>query len=136
MFEFKRLLAAVLCFAATPALSLDHWTVTDLGSARTESLCVETASETFVSFSQIYGASQVLKANWTVYGYGLNNGNHDAVVTCAFATANATRATLIVYSDNTVTGGLISRRLAERFEQLNARNEAEWLDKAYKRFGF
>jgi type II secretory pathway component PulC len=78
----------------------------------------------------------LLKTDWTVYGYDLGNSEHDAVVTCTFATANATRATLIVYSDDAIQGGIISNRLAQEFYAQNERLEAEWLDEAYKRFGF
>lgn len=137
MFAFRPFVAALFfSLPALPAQAVDHWTITDLGSTRTETLCVQTASDTFVTFGQVFGAAKILQASWTVYGYGLNNGNHDAVVTCTFSTANATRATLIVYSENTVTGGIISSRIAQRFELIKEQKEKEWLQKAYDRFGF
>ena len=137
MSMFRRAVAAVCLSAiASPLFAIDKWTVTDLGSARTETICVEAASESFLSFSNIFGASKILRASWTVYGYGLNRENHDAVITCAFSTANATRATLVVYSDNSVVGGLISNRIAQHFHEHSERLEAEWLGEAYDRFGF
>lgn len=132
-----RHLCAVLCVCVTtPAMAIDNWTITDLGSARTESLCVEAATQSFISFSNVYGASRLLRTDWTVYGYGLSNSDHDAVVTCTFATANATRATLVVYSEDSIQGGLISNRLAQEFYAQNERLEEEWLKEAYERFGF
>jgi len=137
MFAFKRLSTALsLLFLANPAQAIDHWTITDLGSTRTESLCVDVASDTLLSFSHVFGASKILRSTWTVYGYGLNNSEHDAVVTCTFATANATRATLIVYSEHTINGGLVSNRLAQRFREMNEIKEAEWLAEAHARMGY
>ena len=137
MSMFWRGLACLACVVvAGSASAVEKWTITDLGSSRTESLCVAAATESFLSFSNVFGASKVIRATWTVYGYGLNNSEHDAVITCTFSTANATRATLVVYSENAVQGGLISNRLAQHFYDHNDRLEQEWLDAAYKRFGF
>lgn len=128
-------IALFSCFASS-ANAIENWTIIDLGSTRTESLCVKVASNAFISFSNIYGVRRVLHTSWTVYGYGLNQEAHDAVVTCTFATANSTRATLIVYSDNSVSGGLIAQRISTLFAQHNIELEKDWLDKAYKRNGF
>ena len=125
--------AAILSF---PANAVENWTVTDLGSTRTESLCVDIAAESLLSFSHVFGARRILKAQWTVYGYGLNRSKHDAVITCTFATANATRATLVVYSEDEIQGGLVSNRLAQIFYETNDRLERKWLAEAYERFGF
>jgi len=136
MSVLRQMVAALCVCVATPALAIDNWTITDLGSTRTESLCVAAATQSFLSFSNVYGASRMLRTDWTVYGYDLNNSDHDAVVTCAFATANATRATLIVYSEESVQGGMISNRLAQEFYAQYERLEQEWLADAYDRFGF
>ena len=133
---FRQLFAVLCICVAPPAMAIDKWTITDLGSSRTESLCVEAATQSFISFSNVYGASRLLRTDWTVYGYDLNNSDHDAVVTCTFATANATRATLVVYSEDSVRGGIISNRLAQEFYAQNERLEEEWLKDAYDRFGF
>lgn len=133
---YRQLFAALCVCVTSPALAIENWTITDLGSARTESLCVAAATESFISFSNVYGASKLLRTDWTVYGYDLSNSGHDAVVTCTFATANATRATLVVYSENAVQGGLISNRIAQEFYAQNSRLEEEWLQDAYDRFGF
>lgn len=132
-----RFLAAVgfVC-AASSASAIDKWTVTDLGSARTESICIAAATESFVSFSNVYGASRLMRTDWTVYGYDLNNSDHDAVITCNFATANSTRATLVVYSADPIQGGLVSNRIAQEFYAQSERLEEEWLEEAYNRFGF
>ncbi len=132
-----RLSAALgLICAAIPASAIEKWTVTDLGSARTESICIAAATESFVSFSNVYGASRLMRTDWTVYGYDLNKSEHDAVITCNFATANSTRATLVVYSEDAIQGGLIANRIAQEFYAQNSRLEEEWLEKAYNRFGF
>ena len=137
MSVFWRLFAVLgLVFCANAASAIDKWTVTDLGSARTESICVDAATQSFVSFGNVFGASRMMRTDWTVYGYDLNNADHDAVITCTFATANSTRATLIVYSNDSIQGGLISNRLAQEFYAQNDRLEEEWLQKAYDRFGF
>lgn len=137
MFWVRRVVASiVIAVVAVPAFAIENWTVTDLGSSRTESLCVDAASNAFLSFSNVYGAARVLRANWTVYGYGLNRAEHDAVVTCTFANANSTRATLVIYSENSVTGGLIASRIANLFQQHNEELENKWLEEAYERNGF
>ena len=134
---FGPVLAFVSGFlAAMPAAAIDKWTVTDLGSVRTESICVNAATESLVSFSNIYGADRLLRTDWTIYGYGLNNGSHDVVITCAFATASSTRATLVVYSENAIQGGLVSNRIAQEFYAQNKRLTEEWLAEAHDRFGF
>jgi len=130
------LAALTATILSSPASAVENWTVTDLGSTRTESLCVDIAAESLLSFSHIFGARRILKAQWTVYGYGLNRSEHDAVITCTFATANATRATLVVYSEDEIQGGLISNRLAQLFDETNDRLERKWLAEAYERFGF
>lgn len=127
---------ALVAGIATGAKAIENWTITDLGSTRTESLCVGAASNAFITFSNIYGARRVLHTNWTIYGYGLNNEAHDAVITCTFATANSTRATLIVYSENSISGGLIAQRVSNLFAQHNVELEKEWLEEAYERNGF
>ncbi len=137
MSKFGQCLACLFVLGiGTPALAIENWTVTDLGSARTESICVNAATESFVSYGNVFGAERLLRTDWTVYAYGLANSDHDAVVTCTFATANSTRATLVVYSQDEIQGGLISHRIAQEFYAQNQRLEAEWLQKAYNRFGF
>lgn len=137
MRNFWRMFAVwVAVLLAVPASANNKWTITDLGSARTESLCVDAATQSFVSFGNVFGAERLLRSEWTVYGYGLGDSGHDAVITCAFATANSTRATLVVYSENSIQGGLVSNRIAQEFYAQNERLEKEWLDDAYNRFGF
>lgn len=122
----------VACAPGALALGGD-WVVLDMGSSRAESVCVEAASEAFRDFGRIYGISDVTRGNWTVYGYGLDNDQTDAVVTCSYASGNSARATLIIYTDNQVSAGIIASRFEAHFSEHNARLGAEWLQRAFDR---
>ena len=89
--------AMAMIFAASDATALDgNWVVLDLGPSRAESACVDAAGEAFRDFGRIYGIADVARGNWTVYGYGLDDADTDAVVTCTWASGNSARATLVI----------------------------------------
>lgn len=110
-----------------------NWVVLDMGPTRAESVCVAAATQAFQDFGNVYGIDDMTRGNWTVYGYGLDNEDTDAVVTCTFSTANSTRATLIIYSDNQIGAGIIASRFESYFADHNQRLGAEWLQRAFDR---
>lgn len=126
----------VLCLPATPSNAIEKWTVTDLGSARTEQICVDAATQSLVALSNVFGASRLLKTDWTVFGYGLGGSENDAVITCTYGHAGTTRATLVMYSNNDVQRGLMANRIAQEFYAQAERMEQEWLDEAFERYGY
>ncbi len=127
---------AIVLFVSGPAFAVEKWTVTDLGSARTENICITAATESLISYSNVFGAARLLRTDWTVFGYGLGSANHDAVITCTYGNAGTTRATLVIYSSGGVQGGLVANRVAQEFYAQAERLEQEWLDEAYERYGF
>lgn len=110
-----------------------NWVVLDLGSSRSESVCVAAAEQSFEDYGRVFGVKTTAKGSWTVYGYGLENQNIDGIVTCTFSTANAARATLVLYADSQVRAGLIAQRFEAYFVEHNARLGAEWLQRAFDR---
>ena len=126
--------AMAMSLTTTGASALNgDWVVLDLGASRAESVCVEAASEAFRDFGNVFGIADLTRGNWTVYGYGLDNDQTDAVVTCTFASGNSARATLIIYTDNQVSAGIIAQRFEGYFLEHNARLGAEWLQRAFDR---
>ncbi len=133
--RFVRPMLAVLgLWTAAPAAALDgDWVVLDLGPSRSESVCVDAASQAFVQFGRAFGIQNSTFGKWTIYGYGLDDDQTDAIVTCTFSTANSARATLILYSTNQIAASLIAGRFEGYFTELNKRLGDEWLQRAFDR---
>ena len=128
------LLACLLAQFSAPASALDgNWVVLDLGSSRSESVCVEAATQAFTDYGRVFGVESTAKGRWTVYGYGLERQETDGIVTCTFSTASTSRATLILYANDQVRAGMIAQRFETYFAEHNKRLGAEWLQRALER---
>lgn len=127
------LLAMLWLVPAMAHASGDRWVVLDLGSSRTEGVCVDAAAQAFMDYSRVFGVRRMARGRWTVYGYGMEKQEIDAIVTCTLSTANATRATLVLYADNQITARMIAARYEGIFATHNKLLGAAWLKRALER---
>ena len=125
--------AAMACIAPMADAAGGDWGVLDLGSSRAEEVCVAAAQQAFTDYGRVFGIEETARGTWTVYGYGLEHGATDGIVTCTFATGSTSRATLVLYSADQVRAGLIAQRFESYFADHNARIGREWLNRALKR---
>lgn len=134
MFRILALCFGLLALGPCPsALAGGNWVILDLGSSRSEEVCVDAASQAFGDFGRVFGIGRQAVGTWTVYGYGLEDRVTDGIVTCTFSTAHSVRATLILYGPDQIRAGLIASRFESYFADHNERLGAEWLQRALDR---
>jgi len=132
----KTLFGACICLASFgQAQAAEQWIAVDLGSARTEALCVEAGTSAILSFANVFGAESVRQSAWTVAATGLSNGPHDAIITCNHAAAKTVRVTLVVHSAEEAASRMIARRISTNFAEDYRHLERIWLKKAFEKFG-
>ena len=114
---------------------VENWTVYDLGSARTEAVCVGAAQETFEEFAMTFGARKMARGSWVVYAWGLARGQYDAIITCALASGGTSRATLIIYAEDSVLGSIHGERIWNLFSDHNQRLGDKYVNDALEQHG-
>lgn len=134
---FRDVLAgACVCLATiSQTNAAEQWIAVDLGSARTEALCVEAGTSAVLSFANVFGADSIRHSAWTVSATGLSNGPHDAIITCNHAAAKTVRATLVVHSPDKDASRMIARRISMNYAEDYQQREKIWLQEAFRKMG-
>ncbi|MEM6622225.1 MAG: hypothetical protein AAF674_08365 [Pseudomonadota bacterium] len=96
------LAAAGLMLAPTMALA-EGFSTEDLGSTNTEDQCMERARLVYEEFDRASGVGQIVAGNWTISAFDVIRDDYDAHITCAFGPNDTTRATLVVYGNDSGT---------------------------------
>lgn len=113
------LLAMVLPLAA----QAEGFSTADLGSTKDDPECLERSHLMFDKLSQTHQMGQVLTgvSNWSVIAFDITNEDYDAIVTCAYGPEGATRATLILYSNENTDHDFrdeLARQMNEIWDQI------------------
>ncbi len=127
--------AAFFGVFAQSARALENWIIIELGPTRTEALCLQAAQNAMLGFARTFGMRDLVQHGWAVFGWGLADDPHDAVITCGAGTPN-TFAMLTIYSARPDRAQVFATNIQQEFVTQRAELESQWLQNSLDKHGF
>ncbi|WP_299350167.1 hypothetical protein [uncultured Shimia sp.] len=105
--------------ALPSALLAEGYSVVDLGVTSSESDCMAQAESVLERYKDTLGASSVSSGTWVVYGWDMEPGDQDVVITCVGSTSGEVenRAVLVIHGAKSETERFTTRDVLKGYWQ-------------------